>query len=72
LNVTITPFTSGGAIAAAVVGGAVDIGLADSVSMTTAHAHGVPLTYLAPAGVYKKGAETYLIAVARRLADPYG
>jgi NitT/TauT family transport system substrate-binding protein len=63
LNVTITPFTSGGAIAAAVVGGAVDIGLTDSVSMTSAHARGVPLTYLAPAGIYKKGAETYAIAV---------
>jgi NitT/TauT family transport system substrate-binding protein len=63
LNVTITPFASGGAIASAVVGGAVDIGLADSVSMTSAHAHGLPLTYLAPAGVYKKGAETYEIAV---------
>jgi NitT/TauT family transport system substrate-binding protein len=63
LNVTITPFASGGAIAAAVVGGAVNIGLADSVSMTSAHARGVPLTYLAPAGVYKKGAETYVIAV---------
>lgn len=63
LNVTITPFTSGGAIAAAVVGGAVNIGLADSVSMSSAHARGVPLTYIAPAGVYKKGAETYVIAV---------
>ena len=63
LTVTITPFTSGGAIASAVVGGAVDIGLTDSVSMTSAHARGVPLTYLAPAGVYKKGAETYVIAV---------
>jgi NitT/TauT family transport system substrate-binding protein len=63
LNVTITPFTSGGAIAAAVVGGAVNIGLADSVSMTSAHSRGVPLTYLAPAGIYKKGAETYVIAV---------
>jgi hypothetical protein len=31
--------------------------------MTSAHAHGLPLTYLAPAGVYKKGAETYEIAV---------
>jgi NitT/TauT family transport system substrate-binding protein len=63
LNVTITPFTSGGAIASAVAGGAVDIGLADSVSMASAHAHGLPLTYLAPAGVFKKGAETYQIAV---------
>jgi NitT/TauT family transport system substrate-binding protein len=63
LNVTITPFASGGAIAAAVVGGAVNIGLADAVSMTSAHARGVPLTYIAPAGVYKKGAETYVIAV---------
>lgn len=63
LNVTITPFQSGGAIAAAVVGGAVDIGLTDSVSMASAHSHGVPLIYLAPAGVYKKGAETYVIAV---------
>jgi NitT/TauT family transport system substrate-binding protein len=63
LNVEITPFTSGGAIAAAVVGGAVDIGLTDAVSMTSAHARGIPLTYLAPAGIYKKGAETYLIAV---------
>jgi NitT/TauT family transport system substrate-binding protein len=63
LNVTITPFTSGGAIAVAVVGGSLDIGLADSVSMTSAHARGVPLTYLAPAAVYKKGAQTYVIAV---------
>ena len=63
LKVQITPFTSGGAIAAAVVGGALDIGLADSVSMTSAHARGIPLTYIAPAGVYKKGAETYVIAV---------
>jgi NitT/TauT family transport system substrate-binding protein len=63
LNVTITPFQSGGAIAAAVIGGAIDIGLADAVSMTSAHARGLPLTYLAPAGIYKKGAETYVIAV---------
>lgn len=63
LSVTIAPFNSGGAIAAAVVGGAVDIGLTDAVSMASAHARGVPLTYLAPASVYKKGAETYLIAV---------
>ena len=63
LNVTLQEFTSGGASAAALAGGAVDIGLADLVTMASAHARGVPIVYIAPAGVYKKGAQTYVLVV---------
>jgi NitT/TauT family transport system substrate-binding protein len=63
LNVTLSEFTSGGASAAALAGGAVDIGLADLVTMASAHARGVPIVYIAPAGVYKKGAQTYVLVV---------
>jgi NitT/TauT family transport system substrate-binding protein len=52
LNVVLEKGGSGGALAAAVAGGAVDIGKGNIVSIITAHAHNVPLTIIAPAAVY--------------------
>jgi NitT/TauT family transport system substrate-binding protein len=43
---------SGALIAAAVVGGAVDIGKGNVVPIITAHAHNVPLVIVSPAAVY--------------------
>lgn len=52
LDVTITPANSGAAVAAAVVGGAVDVGKSSLISLIAAHARGVPFVLIAPAGVY--------------------
>jgi NitT/TauT family transport system substrate-binding protein len=64
LDVDIEVFPSGGAAAAAVVGGAVDISIADAVSASSAHSHGVPLSYLAPATIYTRALPAYEILVA--------
>ncbi len=52
LQAQIESFTSGAPIAAAVAGGALDIGGANLVSLAIAHAHKVPFTVIAPSGVY--------------------
>ncbi len=51
-DVEFTPITSGAAISAAVVSGAVDVGFANVVSLSIAHDHGVPFTLLAPANLH--------------------
>jgi NitT/TauT family transport system substrate-binding protein len=52
LDVQVQAATSGAAIAAAVVGGSFDIGLASMMAQLTAHVHGVPLTMIAPSLLY--------------------
>jgi NitT/TauT family transport system substrate-binding protein len=52
LDVTIDKAGSGAAAAAAVVGGSVDIGKGNIMSIITAHAHNVPLVIVAPAATY--------------------
>jgi NitT/TauT family transport system substrate-binding protein len=64
LNVDIQTFPSGGAASSALVGGAVDIAIADLLTMAEAHARAVPLTYLAPATVYTKALPAYELLVA--------
>ena len=59
----IAPFSSGGAVAAAIAGGSIDIGNIDLVSIAAAHARGIPFVVLAPAGVYTRAAETYVLLV---------
>jgi len=63
LDVDISVFPSGGAAGAALVGGAVDISIIDAVSMASAHAHGVPLAYLAPATIYTRAYPAYELLV---------
>jgi NitT/TauT family transport system substrate-binding protein len=52
LDVQLTRASSGSAIAAAVLGGAVDIGKSGVASILSAHVKGVPLVFIAPASVY--------------------
>jgi NitT/TauT family transport system substrate-binding protein len=52
LEVTIDRANSGAAVAAAVAGGAVDIGKSSIVALISAHQHGVPFVIIAPAAVY--------------------
>jgi NitT/TauT family transport system substrate-binding protein len=63
LDVAIQQFTNGGAVAQAVLGGALDIGLADLVSVASGHSHGVPFTYIAAAAFYTAKQPTYFMAV---------
>ena len=64
LDVDIQIFPSGGAAAAALVGGAVDISISDLLTLAEAHSRAVPLTYLAPATVYTKAFPAYELLVA--------
>lgn len=63
LDASIQTFSSGGAVAAGIVGGAIDVGNVDLVTVASAHARGVPLVVLAPAGVYTQAAQTYVLLV---------
>ena len=65
LDVQVQLFTNGGAIAAAVAGGALDIGLADLASAITAHARNVPIAYVAPGLLYADKAPTFAIVIAK-------
>lgn len=50
-NVEPTMFRSSGAIASAVVGGALDVGLTDAIALANAANHGVPLLAIAASGL---------------------
>jgi NitT/TauT family transport system substrate-binding protein len=63
LDVTLTKATSGSAVAAAVAGGAADIGKVSTTPIITAHSHGIPLTIIFPDRLHTFGpaAETMLV-----------
>src|SRR5579885_15648 len=65
IDAQIQSITNGGAIAAAVASGAVDIGFSNLVSIATAFRRGVPITIIAPAGLYSTKAPTSVCVVAR-------
>jgi NitT/TauT family transport system substrate-binding protein len=52
LDVQIVRMSSGATIAAAVVGGTLQIGKASMLNLVSAHARGIPLTLVAPAAFY--------------------
>ena len=54
---------NGAQIVAAVVGGAVDIGYTNVISLAVAHARGLPLTVIAPASLYNSKAPTSVLMV---------
>jgi NitT/TauT family transport system substrate-binding protein len=64
LNVVIDKANNGGAVSAAVAGGAADIGKVNIGAIVTAHAHGVGLTIVAPAAVYDPKTPDSFLAVA--------
>jgi NitT/TauT family transport system substrate-binding protein len=63
LDVDLQIMQNGAAIAAAVTGGSLDAGFADTVSISNAHARGLPLVYLAPAMLNSYAAPTLAILV---------
>ena len=63
LSVDIQPFTSGVAALAALFGGAIDITIADAVGAASAHSRGLPVTYLAPACVFTRAAQSSWLVV---------
>lgn len=64
INVQLEAFsTNGSVIAAAVVGGSMDIGTSNLVSLATGHLHNVPFTIVAPAGPYSLTAPTSVLMV---------
>jgi NitT/TauT family transport system substrate-binding protein len=63
LDVDIQYFNNGGAIAAAVASGALDLGLSDLMSVINAHAHGLPFVYAAPGLLSTLNAPTFGLLV---------
>jgi NitT/TauT family transport system substrate-binding protein len=63
LDVTVEPMNNGSAVAAAVASGAIDIGLSDVISMSSAHVRGLPFVYLAPGLTTSNTAPTFGILV---------
>jgi ABC-type nitrate/sulfonate/bicarbonate transport system substrate-binding protein len=59
---------SGAAIAAAVVGGAADIGEGDIIAVAAAREHGIPLTMLAPSFLYRSTEPIAALIVAKTSA----
>jgi NitT/TauT family transport system substrate-binding protein len=65
LDVEIITGTNGAAIAAAVIGGAIDIGDSNTTSIATGHERGVPFVLVSPSGAYSSKAPTGALVVAK-------
>jgi NitT/TauT family transport system substrate-binding protein len=65
LDVQLTMLSNGPAVAAAVAGGAADIGASSLVNLAIAHQHGVPIGLIAPAGIYSSRAATIGLVVLK-------
>ncbi len=52
LNVDVTQLGSGSAVAAAIVGGSLQIGCSNALSLANAREHGFPFVYIAPGYMY--------------------
>jgi NitT/TauT family transport system substrate-binding protein len=72
LVVQIQNLRNGAAEAAAVAGGALDIGEQNVVSMSHAHERGLPFKFVAPAGEYVSSASTTSLVVAKQSAIKSG
>jgi NitT/TauT family transport system substrate-binding protein len=59
----VTRASSGAAVAAAIVGGAVDIGITSVLAVVLGHARGVPLTIVAPSGLETTDTESGLLVL---------
>jgi len=68
LDVAVTTFPSGGAAAAALAGGAIDVGITDAVSMASAHSHGIPISYVFPATIQTVSAPAYAVLIGANAA----
>lgn len=65
LDVHITPMTNSGAIVAAIAGGGGDIGNAVVGTVADARGKGIPILYIAPAGLYDAASPTAALSVLK-------
>jgi NitT/TauT family transport system substrate-binding protein len=65
LDVDVQKANSGAAVAAAVVGGSIEIGKSSLVSLITAHARGLPFVIVGPAGLYDAKAPAVAMVVGK-------
>jgi NitT/TauT family transport system substrate-binding protein len=65
LDVEFIPMTSGGAVAAAVVGGSLQIGFQSLVGIISAHTHNVPFVVVAPGSIHLSTAPTQALLVKK-------
>lgn len=65
LDAAVTGLTNGGALAAAVMSGALEVVTTNTGAMATAHTHGLPLVLIAPGANYSNGAVTAALLVLK-------
>lgn len=65
LAVDITNFTNGAAMAAAVAGGSIDVGIGDATELANGINRGLPFTLIAGGGLYSTNAPTTTLCVAK-------
>ncbi len=65
LDAHVQSIPNGSAITSAVVGGSIDVGFSNILSVAIAHERGVPVTLIAPAGLYVSRAPTSVLMVAK-------
>jgi NitT/TauT family transport system substrate-binding protein len=70
LDATFVQLANGGAISAAVISGAADVGYSNVISLALAHGRGLPVTILAPANLHLHDAPTAGI-MAVKATSPY-
>ena len=65
LDVQVQSVGSGSAAAAAIAGGALDIGKSSLISLVSAHARGIPIALVAPSGLYTSDAPVAALIVPK-------
>lgn len=65
IDVEITPISNGAGVAAAVAGGAADVGQSNVVSLAAAHDRGIPFVIIAPASLYTSKVPQSALVVAK-------
>jgi NitT/TauT family transport system substrate-binding protein len=65
LTTTVTTIPIGAQVAAAVAGGAIDIGQANVMSLAVAYERGLPFAFIAPAGLYRSDKPTSMMLVRK-------
>lgn len=61
----IAHLTNGEAVTAGVIGGSLDVGVSQSISLITAYSRGIPLTILAGSAVNSRGSESGMLFVPK-------
>ncbi len=65
IDAHVQSIPNGSAITSAVVGGSIDVGFSNLLSLALAHERGIPITLIAPAGLYVSHAPTSVLMVAK-------